>query len=319
MMITLKQLAEQSGFSIRTVRRVLANQPHVNPEKRRIIMELAEKNCYVPNMAARSLRLQQKNCVGVLLEDFSQNASVNKLNALDAALVEKGFCPLLGRITPGAEAECEKMLSTWAGVAEYVVVFPVADNLRINFFQKLNKQFPLKFIFVDCDSTDLQYCVPVDRVGSVRNMVLALAEMKYKHLLYCGSLLTRKKGIEEAEKENLPLKISCLQAGSEFSDGENAGEKVLASGADVVFFDTDRAAAGFYRFAAGRRVRIPEDISIVGFDNELYSDILTPPLASLAHPEKEIAERILQIISGDETEKTPLKMRFIKRKSLKNM
>ena len=126
-MITLKQLAEQSGFSIRTIRRVLANQPHVSPEKRRLILELAEKNCYVPNMAARSLRLQQKNCVGILFGNFEQNAAVNKLNAVDAALISAGYCPLLGRFFPGREAECEKMLTAWSGIAEYVVVFPPAD------------------------------------------------------------------------------------------------------------------------------------------------------------------------------------------------
>lgn len=315
-MITLKQLAEQSGFSIRTVRRVLANQPHVNPEKRRIILELAEKNCYVPNMAARSLRLQQKNCVGVLLENFGQNASVNKLNALDAALVEKGYCPLLGRITPNQEEECEKMLATWTGIAEYVVVFPVADSTRINYFRKLSELFPLKFIFVDCNHNDLGYCVPVDRIGSVRNMVESLSEMNFKHLLYCGSLDSRKKGVATAQTS---MKITTMPLNSEFADGEAVGAEVMASGADVVFFDTDRAAAGFYRYAAENNIRIPDDISIVGFDNEAYDDILTPPLASLAHPDIEIAERILQIISGDTDSCTPLKMKFVRRKSLKNI
>ena len=318
-MITLKQLAEESGFSIRTVRRVLANQPHVNPEKRRIIMELAEKNRYVPNMAARSLRLQQKNCVGILLESFGQNATVNKLNALDAALFEKGFCPLLGRITPGQEKECEKMLAAWAGIAEYVVVFPVAEELRTNFFQNLSKQFPLKFIFVDSSDADLPFSVPVDRVGSVKDMVLELNAMKFRHLLYCGSLPSRHSGVRLAQAEKPSMQISFLKSGAEFSDGEQLGAEVTAAGADVVFFDTDRAAAGFYRYAAANHIRIPEDISVVGFDNELYDDILTPSLASLAHPDDDIAKKILQIISTGEAEPNPLKMRFIKRKSLKNI
>ena len=317
-MITLKQLAEQSGFSIRTVRRVLANQPHVNPEKRRIILELAEKNCYIPNMAARSLRLQQKNCVGILLENFGQNATVNKLNALDAALVERGFCPLLGRITPGQENECEKMLAAWAGIAEYVVVFPVADSLQVGFFQKISRQFPLKFIFIDCNSETLPNRVQVDRIGSVRDMIISLSQMNYKHLLYCGSLFSRQEGVRQAQDTGISMRISTLNTRGEFSDGENAGKSIMASGADVVFFDTDRAAAGFYRYAAENNIRLPDDISVVGFDNELYDDILTPALASLAHPEVEIAEKILHSISGGETAEEPLKMRFLKRKSLKN-
>ena len=315
-MITLKQLAEESGFSIRTVRRALANQPHVNPEKRKQILELAEKNCYVPNMAARSLRLQQKNCIGILFEDFTQNAAVNKLNALDAALVSRGCCPLLGRLLPGHEKECEKMLTAWAGIAEYVIVFPSPNNWSREFLQKLEKRFPLKFIFIDSDDETLSCRVPVDRAGSVCNMVQQLDAMGFRHLLHCGSLPSRSAGIQAAQ-QTVRMKISTISAGPEFQDGENAGSMICSSGADVVFFDTDRAAAGFYRYAAQHGINIPGDISVVGFDNELYDDILTPALSSLAHPEKEIAERILQIISGKETENTPLKMNFIPRASLK--
>ena len=208
------------------------------------------------------------------------------------------------------------MLTAWAGIAEYVIVFPSPNNWSREFLQKLEKSFPLKFIFIDSDDETLSCRVPIDRAGSVCNMVQQLDAMGFKHLLHCGSLSSRSTGIGEA-RETVRLKISTLSAGPEFQDGENAGSMICSSGADVVFFDTDRAAAGFYRYAAAHGINIPRDISVVGFDNELYDDILTPALSSLAHPEKEIAERILQIISGKETENTPLKMNFIPRASLK--
>ena len=68
--ITLKKLAELSGLSIRTVSRVLKDQANVVPEKRELVLELARKYHYQPNMAARNLRLQKKSFVGILSSNF---------------------------------------------------------------------------------------------------------------------------------------------------------------------------------------------------------------------------------------------------------
>ena len=85
----------------------------------------------------------------------------------------------------------------------------------------------------------------------------------------------------------------------------------------MVFFDTDRMACGFYRYAAGHGIRIPEDISVVGFDNEQYCELQNPPLSTLAHPVHELAARVLQIIrTGQADDDSPLKLKFIPRESL---
>ena len=80
--ITLKQLSELSGLSIRTVSRVLKGQAHVIPEKRDLILELARKHHYIPNMAARNLRLNRTNIVGIICANMMQEVSVKKLHDL---------------------------------------------------------------------------------------------------------------------------------------------------------------------------------------------------------------------------------------------
>ena len=92
---------------------------------------------------------------------------------------------------------------------------------------------------------------------------------------------------------------------------------MIASGADAVFFDCDRMAMGFYRYAAENNIRIPEDISVIGFDNEELSDRLTPALTTLAHPGSEIADTVIEIVTGNKlSQQKLLPMRFIKRRSL---
>ncbi|MBR7127634.1 MAG: LacI family DNA-binding transcriptional regulator [Lentisphaeria bacterium] len=317
-MITLKQLAELSGTSIRTVRRVLDNYPHVNSEKRKLILDLAKKYNYVPNMAARSLRLQKKNFVGILFSAFDKNASLHKLNLLNEALINNGFYPLLGKIAENNQLECEKMFANWAGIAEFVVVFIQADHdfTQKEFLSSMHRKYPLKFIFADCDMHDAEYIVAVDRVGSVEQMVHQIAEMGFKHFLYCGKLPSRKQGIEKLMNSRLPMQISMIESDYEFENGELLGDSIASSNADVVFFDTDRMAAGFYSYAQKHRIKIPEDIAVVGLDNEIYGSYLNPPLSTLSHPSEELIQRIMDIILKGKCALDPLPLKFIVRESL---
>lgn len=318
-MVTLKQLAELSGTSIRTVRRVLDNYPHVNKEKRELILALAKQYKYVPNMAARSLRLQEKNFVGILFSAFDKNASVHKLNLLNEALINNGFYPLLGKIAEDNQQECEKMLANWAGVAEFVVIFIQADHdfTQKEFLKKMDKKYPLKFIYTDCNINDAELAVAVDRAGSVRKMVQQLEKMNFKHLLYCGKLPSRKEGINEYAANHNTLKISHIESDFEFDNGFKLGDQIMQSSADVVFFDTDRMAAGFYSYAQKNNIKIPDDISVIGLDNEIYSRFLNPPLSTLSHPAEEMIERIIDIISHKKISDTPLELKLILRESLK--
>ena len=84
--ITLKKLSELSGLSIRTVSRVLKNQANVVPEKRELVLKLAEQYHYLPNMAARNLRLQKKNFVGILSSNFQTEVFLQKVNDLERRL-----------------------------------------------------------------------------------------------------------------------------------------------------------------------------------------------------------------------------------------
>ena len=314
-MITLKQLAELSGLSVRTVGRALSGHPYVSADKRARVLALAQKYHYTPNMAARNLRLRRKNFVGILFDNYTLNSDSRLLNLLNRQLAANGFWPLLGC---AAERDIfDQMLHEWAGVAEYVVVLHELDFTALEHIFELAARLPLKFIFVDCRSSIGEYAFTVDRPASVRNLVRELSDMGFRHLLYCGSLSSRGDGVELAGHDKLPIRISSIASPFEFEDGFRIGARVMASGADVVFFDTDRMAMGFYRYAAEHQVAIPGDIAAVGFDDEQFVGFLTPPLASLSHPRQQIIDRIMTILqTGEPPPPEPLTMKLVRRASL---
>ena len=111
-MITLKQLAELSGLSVRTVGRALSGQGYVAPEKRELVQQLAKKYKYTPNLAARNLRLKSRRFVGIINGGFRLSANARKLSMLNWQLTANGYWPLLGCIK---DTElCLTMLQEWA-------------------------------------------------------------------------------------------------------------------------------------------------------------------------------------------------------------
>ena len=87
--VTLKKIAELSDVSIRTVSRALKNHPGVKPETGQRVLELAERLGYTPNIAARNLRLNHSNVVGIIMSsNYSNNVAIRKVNDLQKQLEE---------------------------------------------------------------------------------------------------------------------------------------------------------------------------------------------------------------------------------------
>lgn len=314
-MITLKQLAELSGLSVRTVGRALNGNGYVAPEKKALVQALAKKHNYTPNLAARNLRLQKKKCVGIINNSLRLTANARKLSMLTRELTSHGYWPLLGN----AEKPeiCRNMLCEWSALAEYVIVLRGVHEEVLEVIEQAAQTLPLKFIFADCPQAAGKNIIAIDRAGSVCNMLEELDRMQIKSLVYCGCITDRLKGIKMAQDAGIKIKITMLEGMPEFENGYTLGAKVMASGADVVFFDTDRMAMGFYRYASENGIVIPDDISVIGFDDEEFAALVTPGLATLAHPRQKIAECAVQMIVENQISSIePLKMDFIKRSSL---
>lgn len=315
-MITLKQLAELSNLSVRTVRRALSNHPYVAADKRELVLKLAAEYQYTPNMAARNLRLRRKNFVGVLFENYTRGADSRLLNMLTRELVQNNFWPLLGCIDSVETAD--RMFNEWSGVVDHVVILHEARKNILEHITAAASRLPMEFIYVDCAVDSAEYALVIDRPQSVFNMVKALNDMHFKHLLYCGRLKSRGDGICMAQTCKLPIKISTLESAYEFDNGFALGKEIMDACADVVFFDTDRMAMGFYRYCFENQIVIPDDISVLGFNDELFAEMAAPPLSTLAHPRRQMVESILAILqSGDPPPPEPLSMQFIRRESLK--
>ena len=316
--VTLKKLAELAGLSIRTVNRVLKDQGDVSPEKRELVRRLAAEYNYLPNIAARNFRLRRNNVVGVVMYDrMLDEANIQKLADLERTLTSAGYYPLLGGTR---DRDVRRILEEWNGIVGAVVIF----NYRPGRGELPEvKNYPCAFILVDSveDGSAACHRVIVDRETGIAAACGAFVDAGCRRIVHCGTARLRFPIVSRCA-EKLRGRAEFLHVGtahSEAEDGYAAGPEIMRRGAEAVFFDTDRMAAGFYRYAWENRIRIPDDISVAGFDDDAAAAVLPPPLSSVAHPAAEISAAVLELIVGkfDRPVTKILETRFVRRASIR--
>jgi DNA-binding LacI/PurR family transcriptional regulator len=296
--ITLKELAERANTSIRSVNRALKGQEGLGEKKRAEILKLASELGYTPNIAARNLRLQRSNFVAVLSSHAYDNVNLRKVNDLVGKLKEHGFFPLLS-MQPQSAEEAGQMLREWSGLVKYVVVL---GSMKPEVLAACEKM-PVHFILFDCAEPSRKCSrLLIDRSNGIRDGILCLGRSGRRKLARCGDIMSRQDGLEKAFrelKENEKMDYVFLKSPANFDDGLAIGEKLVASGADAVFFDTDRMALGFLKYAWLNNIRIPEDIAVIGFDDDPMGLQSCPSLSTVAHPIREMNSKIIELIENN--------------------
>lgn len=315
--VTLKQIAEQAGASIRTVNRVLKRQDGVGAAKRARILRLAGEMGYVPNIAARNLRLSRSNFVGIVGGAASEGVFLRKTDDLQRRLKQKGFYPVLGGL-PASAKSLENILREWAGFVSTVIFY----NCSISSRPEALAGLPQQFIHVDAPAVGGCHHLRIDRGTGVCAGVLHLLRGGRRFIVRCGSVdIGRKEGFDRAFDSFMATdrlrRLYLPTARCDFDDGYNMGGKIIDSGADAVFFDTDRMAFGFLKHAWEKRIEIPRDIAVIGFDDDPWGELSCPALSTVAHPIEELNDAIIKLI--EQRPETPVTLtfdtRFIRRES----
>ncbi len=293
--ITLKELSERANTSIRSVNRALKGQSGLGKDKRAEILNLASELGYTPNIAARNLRLQRSNFVGVLSGNLTNNVHLRKLYNLVQKLEEHDYFPLLSMEPQDVEI-ASQMFREWSGFVNYVIVLGSFKPEVLAVFEKM----PQHFIFIDSEINS-ESCsrLLIDRSTGIKDGILSLAQSGRQKLARCGNISSRELGLKKAFKElqdNKKIDFVYFESKSDFEDGFAIGNKLMASGADAVFFDTDRMALGFLKYAWKNGIKIPEDISVIGFDDDPMGTQSCPALSTVGHPIEEINNKIIELI-----------------------
>lgn len=299
--LTLKELSQLAGCSIRTVNRVLWHNGTVSSATRERVEALLREHHYVPNMAARNLKQSQRKFAGVIV-DSSRTAQIflRKLSDLVSRLAGYGFTPLLGGSADTPE-ELANALGQWSGLLDHVLFMNMPCPAVLAALPELCARFALHFTVMDAvgELPPEVSALYIEREVGIAAAVKCLYRLGHRRILRVGAISSRNRGWENGRAAvGASVQFHHIAAEADCGSAEAAGAQVVAWLPDAVFCDTDRAAAGILRYALTHGYSVPQDFSLVGFDDDPVASMLSPRLSTVAHPVESLNAAAAEIVAA---------------------
>jgi LacI family repressor for deo operon, udp, cdd, tsx, nupC, and nupG len=301
----IQDVARLAEVSTATVSRALANPERVSPEARARVMEAIARIGYVPNPAARTLRSQKSRMVLVVLPNLGNIFFSKILRGIEETLFEAGYGMIIGDLDGSPEKEARFSAFMAGGQVDGAIL------LNGHLFSEAKAGIPLVAL---CEAIP-EAAIPqieVDNRAAAQAMTQYLAALGHRRIAYvCGpadNVLERERlrgyrdGLAAAGLAPGPDLVwpgdYSLEAGVEVGAG------ILARGdrPGAVFCSNDEMAIGLMRTLISAGVRVPEDISVAGFDDIEFAAVVEPPLTTVHQPRRELGQAgaavLLDVLAG---------------------
>ena len=295
-MVRLKDIAARAGVAIMTVSKALRGEPDVSPTTRARIKALAQQMGYVPDSTAQGLRSRTSRTFGVVISSITNPLFTRVLRAIEERAHEAGYDVFIAHTLnqPGREENCiRRLLSRRADGLFISPVYRMENEARI--YQELLESgtptvllghpaaFCSAFPGVSSDDSLAAYNITKHLLGLGHKRIACLTGR-----LVAPWAQERLEGYRRALREaNLDVDDRLVfNAGSTIEDGAKAGLQMLNEHCDATAVQAvnDLVAVGCVNAFLQQGMKIPRDISVVGFGNILVSEHFRVPLTTVRQP-----------------------------------
>lgn len=333
-MATIKDIAKAAQVSVTTVSRALNGYSDVNETTRRKIIQISNELGYSPNMAARSLISKKTKTLGLLLSNITRDSSKDNiayevLCGINDRSGEHDYDLVLFSTTPQKQKmKSYKTLCKERGVDGVIIMGMRLDDPYLK--EIVSSDIPCVLIDIKLNGPHVNY-VTSDNKNGAAAAVQHLVECGHRHIAMINGhsqadvSRLRLEGYREAlESFDIPYNDAYVYDGS-FSEtgGREAVQKLLSAHPEVtaVFCASDLMALGALQGVKELGVKVPEDISMIGFDNINTTAYCTPALTTVHQQKYEMgchaAQTLIDLLEGRETNHSVmLETELIKRDSV---
>ena len=301
--VNIQDIAEKANVSISTVSRVLNNGDSVTEGKRNAVLQAMAELDYQPNVAAQALAGGQTRTIGVITQDISNPFYDAILRGARQGLDASGYSPIFadGHWQASAERKALQMLLD-RSVDGLIVIGGCSPEETLRQF---NKQAPLIIIGRNLPSL-ANHCLPLDDFAGAYKATQYLIGLGHQRIAHITGLLSHQDTVERRAGYEQALTDAGLEPDPELIIEGNFLEQsgVLATEIlftrsrtfSAIFTANDQMAYGVLLALYRRGIRVPDDISIIGFDDLRTSAYTTPPLTTIRQPAIDIGETAAQAI-----------------------
>jgi DNA-binding LacI/PurR family transcriptional regulator len=312
MSVSIKDIAKAAGVSHSTVSRALADSPLVAEETKRRVRRLAKEMGYSPSAIARGLVTKHTYTVGLVVTTIADPFVAEVVGGIEETALDNGYSVILC----DSNAEPQREITAVRTLREKRVDGIIVTASRVgNLYLPLLEEVEVPIVLVNNQQEGRYvYSVATDNVHGGEMAINHLLELGHRRIGYIAvpektsSSLERLKGYKRAlQAHEIEVTDSLISSGNGWPDGGESGMRqllALSSPPTAVFCYNDMTAVGAIAEAKRMGFRVPQDISVVGFDDIAFAAYLDPPLTTVAQRKYDMGqiamEMLLDILAGED-------------------
>jgi DNA-binding LacI/PurR family transcriptional regulator len=327
MALSIKDIAKAANVSYSTVSRALSDSPRVKPETKQRIQRIAAEMGYLPSAVARSLVTRRTNTIGVVVTTITDLFFAEVIHAIEETALKYEYNVILANSGGEPEHESEVIRALREKRVDGIILIAASSK-----GEDLRKEKAIDIPVVIINNIQREhfgYSIGVDNIAGGREATQHLLALGHRRIALVAGPITewdnveRQSGYEQALRAyGLPIDPELIVEGDNRPQGGMAAmQQLLALPVcpTAIFCHNDATALGVMRAAHAAGLRIPQDVSVVGFDDIDLAPFFEPPLTTIAQPKREMGEIAVQmtldLLAGQQVKDCMLPGRLIVRES----
>ena len=303
--VNIKDISAKTGLSISTVSRVLsgkAEQYRIGEKSQQIILEAAKEFNYIPNQFAANLRTGKSKTIALIVPSLNNPFFADLASTINAEVRKLGYITMISDSDENLEIEELELQQVMSRKVEGLIIAPCGNNWE-HIKQLHDQGLPIICIDRYFEELDIPF-VSTDNYNGAYNAT--------KHLLEHGhTMISCIQGVKEATPNRLRVKgFTDAMTAAGIGDYSIVGDEYSVQTGyletrlllqqkkrpTAIFTLSNMLAMGCMKALKEMNVRIPEDISLITFDDHLYLDYLATPLSCIAQPVSDISKIAIKFL-----------------------
>jgi LacI family transcriptional regulator len=298
--VTIYDIAEKLDLSPATVSRGLKDHPAIKKETRKRIKDTAQSMGYQNNLFASNLRAKKTNTIGIIIPRINSYFMSTVISGIEHVVNAQGYSLIISQSQETFEKEIKNATTMYNSRVDGLLVSLTYTTENIQHFEALlRKKIPVIFfdrVFDDPTCTN----VVIDNAKAGYDATMHLLEQGRRRIVHlCGHLnrntyADRLKGYRMALQEKGIAYDEALVIVNPLNEagGMEAAQKILqlAIRPDGIFAANDSSAVACMQELKNAGIRIPEDIGVVGFNNDPIARVIEPNLTTIHYPGYEMGQ-----------------------------
>lgn len=305
MATSIKDVAREAGVSIATVSRVLNDIDVVNEDTKKKVLDAIKKLGYRPNIVARSLKTQRTKTIGILIPDISSQFYPEIVRGAEDVSNIYDYNIILGNSDFDIQKEKEYLRVLKEKMVDGVIY--MSSSLQEEILDLIN-ELDITTVLVETEDKNGKLpSVTIDNVKAGYEGTKYLLDKDFKNIAFVGAKKDGKNawndryiGYEKALKEaNLEIDKELLYLSNlKAKNGVTAVERFIESGKkiDAVVCATDELAMGVINGFRNHNISVPDEVSVLGFNNNYVGEIFYPKLTTVAQPSYDMGSVAMRML-----------------------